>query len=428
MAITAAASPRSMVCGLVGKQVIASLLFFSDLRRTSRIKIGRKMMKVAILGAFLTATFFAGQANAQVSGTAVLPITNVSGSCIDGKSQQATIFIKSIHARKEKGWFTEDKSVGARVDLTIDTGNEKISYPAAKTLSIKYYNSDIVRMYLNLKISSSIKLKSKNDEVYSSISLPMFIVHKSGKTEASRIFDALENVTKSNPTVSGFLSSTGVKPFTDIVFNLFNSAKIQNPDEIVDPEFSPDFAISDGQCTDKFGVNLRDDLMAFIADYKAESPQNGVIKTSDISKYCFYTTTGDDPIIKYVNKSTSGECQQNIPTDATDLHNPQIILVTVATPEKKAPANVISIPLSPPGDINRIVPVDPKNFSVLARKLGAAKSSIDQTVGALNSSVDRADRIKSLFQSDNILHTPTSAALRAAQICQKYNISTVGCL
>jgi hypothetical protein len=190
-------------------------------------------------------------------------------------------------------------------------------------------------------------LKDEKGNVLETVSFPFQFVHESGDTMLSTVLNELVDVTANNPTISSLIGATGtgaiaVTAFSSFVDGIDKVAKQQNPDEVAEAIFSPEFSVSpDASCggpnTNAPGIFRRDGMVVLASDTDVGTEADGVISLSDIDTRCFYSSGGDDPDIYFSSRSAGQKCPGAIPNSPKVLHNRQVLFVVIAGTGRVAP-------------------------------------------------------------------------------------------
>lgn len=209
-------------------------------------------------------------------------------------------------------------------------------------------------------------------------------------------------------------AAAALEPGAKLVGQLFNTIdsafQPSQADNAVAPNFQLSFGTSlvDSPCPD---VVLHQGVGAEIADYAGSGA--GIIRTGDISKYCFYEHGDDtDPDIDFIAKNTAATaCPNSEPSGAQTLNNPQFIWLAYGSCKT---ANGCPSAVSPAA----------KTLSRLSRtrNIGTYLSSILPA-----SSSGELGRIVSALGSQNpsvaSVGTREAGAIQALALCQSVGIS-----
>jgi hypothetical protein len=361
-------------------------------------------------------------AQVQVGTVRRLPLENETSACIDGSAQTATIFVKSYHEKRLKSWFRQDTTIGIKVDVIVASETNVLNYPVAKKTSIQELPGTLLRLFQNLKLVNRMSLKDEKGNVLQTVSFPFQFVHERGDTLLSTMLNDLADVTASNSTISSLIGATGtgaiaVKAFSGFVDGINKVAKQQNPDEVAEAIFFPEFSVSpDASCggtnPNAPGIFLRDGLVALASDTDVGTEADGVISLSNIDTRCFYSSGGDDPDIYFSSRSAGQKCPSVIPDAPKVLHNRQVLFVVIAGTGRTAP------PAAETKEIARAATGIARNsLAEIAKNFGLTANSLRETGNALTAPSARPVRI----------NPRPVAALRAAQLCDRYKISPADC-
>ncbi|MDE2163194.1 MAG: hypothetical protein KGJ53_08530, partial [Alphaproteobacteria bacterium] len=163
-----------------------------------------------------------------------------------------------------------------------------------------------------------------------SLAVPVTFLRNEGDSDATRILSGLIAFTNTVPAIVPANPLTAEAGMVGkLATNLIGAFKPSDTDA-VDPNFQLSFGLSHNTSYCR-ATELHDGVGAEIADFPRGTPSDGIIKVSDIGKYCFYTTGQDvDPNIGFVTK-TGSTCATVAPANLTPLKNPQFIWLAYGT-------------------------------------------------------------------------------------------------
>ncbi|WP_133295708.1 hypothetical protein [Burkholderia reimsis] len=380
-------------------------------KRGIRMRILRRLSVASV--AFVMAT------SAFADGSVILPLANVTASCLNVNKKTVDFWILSARVPTDANWFRSTNGVGVQVDVTLSGTGQKASFPAAATIDTRDLGGRIVRASLGLHVLADQELwniKNASTPIRTSnISVPLTFVRRQGKSDTVKVFQALLNFTKSaselippNPYVQG---AELVGQLTNSIATVFAA----DANDAVDPSFSLAFSVSrvDGGCSVK---DLHDNVGVEISDSDVGDESQGIIKTSSIANYCFYKIGQDaDPNVGFVRKGASA-CPIAVPANVAILANPQFIWL--ASGKCKDDASCDSTPAPSLATITRLKDVllnKPEVFALVGRRLGAqGASSLKSVLSKQVLDVAALGRGKAVFN--------------AISMCRSVGISEERCL
>jgi hypothetical protein len=337
-----------------------------------RLRHARSLIWVLVYLASFPATTFA-------QGTVTVPLANVSPTCINVTQKTVDFWILSARVPQNATFFTSTSGVGVRVDVQISGQGEKVSFPAAASISTKDINGEIVRAALALHVLADQDLWNTTDPSAPSkttnVSVPLTFVRNQGSSDTVKVMKALINFTNSagsaippNPYVKG---AQLAGQLASSVLNVFTP----DPNEVVDPNFSLAFGLSraDTGCS---GRELQQGVGAEIVDANHADEAKGLISTSEMSKYCFYQIGQDgDPDIGFISKS-GASCAADIPANVNTLNNSQFIWLAYG--HCKEGATTCNVARTPNASVvNKVaaqLKVTPNFADVLSARIGDTKA------------------------------------------------------
>lgn len=309
----------------------------------------KRWVVVACGVAMLVACATSNSQALSLSGGQTIVIQNSYSHCVIPSQQTASITITSVRVPSDAPWPTwlkRVKAFGVKVDLNIvgPTGtSQRASFPigALVTQIVPDNSAPIIRATLKVNVMSHYKLENKNGP-YAHIDIPLTLVKTNDNRGMRALINALSKITETM-TLPASLFAPGVTAFSSFVNDMF--AADSKPGTVY-PNAQLGFELVDD------ASECRANDQALRTGYEVEifsSPQRGpgVIDIGNYSKYCYYTTGGNDPNILFSRKSSTGPCLQKTPASAQMLNNPQVIFVVNAYP-MRAPTRsaFISLPKS----------------------------------------------------------------------------------
>lgn len=372
----------------------------------------------------LAVAFTCRQPALAQGGTVVVPLQNVTPTCINATTKAVDFWVLSARVPKHASWITSTSGVGARVDVKISGPGESVSYPAAAAISTSDLGGNIVRASLQLHVLAQQDLWNTSDASApiktTDVSLPVTFVRRQGSSSTVKVIQALINFTNN----AGSSSIIPPNPFVkggQLVGQLFNSVIgifQPDPNEVVDPNFSLGYSVGrvDTACSPR---DLKEGVGAEIADFDGGDESSGIIKTADIANYCFYKIGNDaDPNIGFKSKPSGSTCATDVPNDVNVLNNPQFIWLAAGT--CKTDTGCGSTPAPKKALVDKVAP-DLKNNSnakrLMAERLGTQQS--EKLSAIINANPTNA-QLQTLGREKSVL--------TYLNLCKSVGISTERCL
>lgn len=356
---------------------------------------------------------------AIAQGTVTVPLSNDTPSCINAATRTIDFWLLSARIPKKQTWLTDTNGVGARVDVQISGGGQKVSFPAAKSISTTDQNGKIIRASLSLHILADQDLWNPTDAAApiktSNIDVPVTFVRRQGSSDTVKVFQALLSYTDTagaslppNPYVKG---AEMVGQLASSLLTVFQP----DPNAVVDPNFALSFGISraDSGCRPK---ELQQGVGAQIADSDLGDESTGIIRIARMADYCFYKLGQDgDPDIGFSRRG-NGPCTKTVPANVQTLNNPQFIWMAYGTckPDKTC-SQAAAVPAGVAATLSTLSQSSAEFSMLLADRLGPVDlhSTTQPTRGpaARAASINRA-----------------KTAVRGLELCKSVGISEERCL
>jgi hypothetical protein len=361
--------------------------------------------------------------SALAQGTVILPLSNVTATCINASNHTIDFWLLSARVPKKQTWITDTNGVGARVDIKISGNGTQVSFPAAAAINTADINGKIIRASLRLHVLADQDLWNTTNAAAliktTNISTPVTYMRRQGSSDTVKVMQTLISFTN---TVGAAIPANPYVQGAEMAGKLANSLLSvfqPDPNEVVDPNFSLSFGVSrsDTVCQP---TDLQQGVGAEIADSDVGGEAAGIIQTAQLSNFCFYVVGANaDPNIGF-SRRVAATCATAVPNDVQTLNNPQFIWMAFGTCKDGAtcPSNPA---LSP-----NVIANTTNQVSTLGRTNNEFTASLSKRVGS--------KAVNKIMKSQVNLSRPTQADNRAATavaglaLCKSVGISLEQCM
>lgn len=273
----------------------------------------------------------AGAHAADAGEGASIPIELVGNThqCVNVKKSLVSLWLTSITVETENNWLKTATSVGAQADVKFSSNTQgDAKFPRAASVNTRNLNGSMVRAGIRLNLLN----RQMVDSATSMIEIPVMLLKTKGDTALAKYSRAMINfsgeVTKAIPA---FPYAAGVATASKLATTFLDTAKLED-DGVEAPNFRISHDLSrDDTCQSQ---DLTDGVHVLISD--ASNLKPGVIKTTDLKKYCFYLSGPSvTPEVRYIDRPAGGQCATAEPVGTTRLDNPQVIYAVTAVPRSQ---------------------------------------------------------------------------------------------
>ncbi|MCI0419555.1 MAG: hypothetical protein L0312_10085, partial [Acidobacteria bacterium] len=237
-----------------------------------------------------------------------------SSRCVNLATDRVWLLLRRLVTNKEKGWFTDDRSVGVLVNTTLEgyTGSktEKRVFPRMVESRIEDYESgNGVSIPIEFGILNSFLLRNGPD-TYSSAEFDFAIVRKKKRTTWGHVLDALVSVTKKLPLPAS--------PFTD-GFGYFAEYANSAVERSIREESNAQNVIPQARIAQVFSLNgqciqgddfARTGTLAVI-QAAAGSEDQGYVDIARHDRYNFKADAQPVFSLRFCIKNQNGQCPGN---------------------------------------------------------------------------------------------------------------------
>ncbi len=266
------------------------------------------------------------------SGARIIRVDETSEQeyCINGRSDEIFLHLRSFVAGKDRNIFKEDASIGMVIDTTV-SGDvrrqpEKISFPIAFQATVRNYGEGLVSIPIEKGILSSFAL-SDGDARYSQVDLSFRFVKVQEDTTIGRAIKSLATVSEdfSLPTE---LFGASFQMYASIASSLIDNVFTDNRNSTQDPLASIVLAFDpDGTCSNLLFEKTGTKAVVMGTEGRE---QDGIVDIGQMNSYCFQTELR--PAFEvWFWKRQAGVCEGR-PADARQLRNPHFGFYVTARP------------------------------------------------------------------------------------------------
>ncbi|MGH8165678.1 MAG: hypothetical protein ACREQ1_00470 [Woeseiaceae bacterium] len=255
------------------------------------------------------------------SGAKIIRVDETSAQeyCINGKTDEIFVHLRSFVAGKDRNIFKEDASIGMVIDTTV-SGDvrrqpEKISFPIAFQATVRNYREGLVSIPIEKGILSGFAL-SDGDARYSEVDLSFRFITVEEDTTIGRAIKSVASVTEdfSLPTE---LFGASFQMYASVASSLIDNVFTNNRNS-TDPLASIVLAFDpDGSCDNLLFEKTGTKAVVMGAEGRE---QDGIVDIDQINSYCFQTELRPSFEVWFW-KRAGGVCPDR-PADARQLRNP----------------------------------------------------------------------------------------------------------
>ena len=273
------------------------------------------------------------------SGAKIIRVDETSEQeyCINGRTDEIFVHLRSFVAGKDRNIFKEDASIGMVIDTTV-SGDvrrqpEKISFPIAFQATVRNYREGLVSIPIEKGILSSFAL-SDGDARYSQVDLSFRFIKVQEDTTVGRAIKSLATVAEdfSLPTD---LFGPSFQMYASIASSLIDNVFTDNRNSTQDPLASIVLAFDpDGTCSNLLFEKTGTKAVVMGADGPED---DGIVDIDQMNSYCFQTELR--PAFEvWFWKRAGGVCEAR-PDSARQLRTPHFGFYLTARPmDPDAPA------------------------------------------------------------------------------------------
>lgn len=266
------------------------------------------------------------------SGAKIIRVDETSEQeyCINGRTDEVFVHMRSFVAGKDRNVFKEDGSIGMVIDTTV-SGDvrrqpEKISFPIAFQATVRNYQEGLVSIPIEKGILSGFAL-SDGDSRYSQVDLSFRFVKVQEDTTVGRAIKSLATVAE-DYSLPADLFAPSFQMYASIASSLIDNVFTDNRNSTQDPLASIVLAFDpDGSCNNLLFEKTGTKAVVMGMDGRE---QDGIVDIDQMNSYCFQTELRPSFEVWFW-KRVGGACTSR-PDDARQLRNPHFGFYVTARP------------------------------------------------------------------------------------------------
>jgi hypothetical protein len=266
------------------------------------------------------------------SGAKIIRVDETSEQeyCINGRTDEIFVHLRSFVAGKDRNVFKEDGSIGMVIDTTV-SGDvrrqpEKINFPVAFQATVRNYGEGLVSIPIEKGILSSFAL-SDGDARYSQVELSFRFIKVQEDTTIGRAIKSLATVTE-DYSLPAEIFGASFQMYASIASSLIDNVFTDNRNSTQDPLASIVLAFDpDGRCDNLLFEKTGTKAVVMAGE---GGDEDGVVDINQMNSYCFQTELRPSFEVWFW-KRAAGVCADR-PAEARQLRNPHFGFYVTARP------------------------------------------------------------------------------------------------